>query len=128
MRQASLYYHFPDGKEQLYKEMAGRVLRVHSVGMASVIARAGEDLRSQLHAVASWFAQNRPVNVMGMMYADLPALSRRAAQELAQTAYEALFFPLTDIFTRRAGTRQSAQGQPGDTGRLLPGTDGRHHL
>ncbi len=112
MRQASLYYHFPDGKEQLYKEMAERVFRVHSVGMRSVISQAEEDLRSQLHAVALWFAQNRPVNVMGMMYADLPALSRRRAQELAQTAYEALFFPLSDIFRAAQARGEVREGNP----------------
>ncbi len=98
IRQASLYYHFPDGKEQLYVEMAERAFQTHSEGMRRVMAAAGNDLRSHLLAIADWFAQHRPINVIGMMYADLPALSRERAQRLAQTAYEALFFPLRDAF------------------------------
>ncbi len=98
MRQASLYYHFPDGKEQLYIEMAERAFQTHSEGMRRVMVAAGDDLRGQLLAVTDWFAQHRPINVIGMMYADLPALSRERAQRLAQSAYEALFFPLRDVF------------------------------
>ena len=98
IRQASLYYHFPDGKEQLYVEMAERAFQTHSEGMRGEMDAAGDDLRSQLLAIADWFAQHRPINVIGMMYADLPALSRERAQRLAQTAYEALFFPLRDAF------------------------------
>jgi len=98
MRQASLYYHFPDGKEQLYVEMAQRAFQTHGEGMRQAIAEAGDDLRSQLHAVAHWFAQHRPINVMGMMHADLPALSRSRSRELARSAYESLFFPLRDAF------------------------------
>lgn len=100
MRQASLYYHFPAGKEQLYVEMAQRAFQTHGEGMRQAIAAAGDDLRSQLHAVALWFAQHRPINVMGMMYADLPALSRSRGNsvELARSIYESLFYPLRDAF------------------------------
>lgn len=98
MRQASLYYHFPDGKEQLYVEMAQRAFQTHGAGMRQAIAEAGDDLHRQLHAIAQWFAEHRPINVMGMMYADLPALSRSRSIELARSAYEALFFPLRDAF------------------------------
>ncbi len=40
IRQASLYYHFPDGKEQLYVEMAERAFQTHSEGMRRVMAAA----------------------------------------------------------------------------------------
>ncbi len=99
IRQASLYYHFPKGKEQLYMEMSQRFfLRNRTAKGCVVLWPRGNDLRSHLLAIADWFAQHRPINVIGMMYADLPALSRERAQRLAQTAYEALFFPLRDAF------------------------------
>ena len=127
IRQASLYYHFPDGKEQLYVEMAERAFQTHSEGMRGEMDAAGDDLRSQLLAIADWFAQHRPINVIGMMYADLPALSRERAQRLAQTAYEALFFPCAMPLWRLSAA-ESARHQPGDAGGFLPGADGRHHV
>lgn len=98
MRQASLYYHFPDGKEQLFVAMAERVFERHRHGMTQAIAGAGPDLAAQLDAVAHWFTSQPAVNFMGMMYADMPALSADRAGELSQAAFAAMFEPLRHAF------------------------------
>ena len=100
MRQASLYYHFPEGKEQLFVAMATRVFERHRVGLQAVIESAIGDLALQLHAVADWFGSQPPINLLGMMHADMPALSKTAAAHLAQLVNVALFSPLRQLFVQ----------------------------
>lgn len=100
MRQASLYYHFPEGKEQLFVAMATRVFERHRVGLQAVIESAGGDLALQLQAVADWFGSQPPINLLGMMHADMPALSKTAAAHLSQLVNVALFSPLRQLFVQ----------------------------
>ena len=100
MRQASLYYHFPEGKEQLFVAMATRVFERHRVGLQAVIESAIGDLALQLHAVADWFGSQPPINLLGMMHADMPALSKTAAARLSQLVNVALFSPLRQLFVQ----------------------------
>lgn len=98
MRQASLYYHFPEGKEQLFVAVATRVFDRHQVGMQQAIDGAEADLASRMHALAAWFSSQPPLNLLGMTHADFPALSEVQAHALAQTGYHALFTPLRNLF------------------------------
>jgi len=53
MRQASLYYHVPEGKEQLYVEVAMRNLRRHQAGINQAIAAIkNRGLETQLLAIS----------------------------------------------------------------------------
>lgn len=98
MRQASLYYHFPEGKEQLFVAVAMRTFERHRHGMEAAIAKAPAEVRAQLYAVAGWFASQPPLNLMGMMHADVPALSKAQQQHLSFVAYDAMFTPLRNLF------------------------------
>lgn len=98
MRQASLYYHFPEGKEQLFVAVATRTFARHRQGMEAAIAKAPTEVQAQLYAVAGWFASQPPLNLMGMMHADMPALSQAQRQHLSRVAYDAMFTPLRMIF------------------------------
>ena len=98
IRQASLYYHFPDGKEQLYEDVVARVFERHRSGLEEAIAQAEPELAAQLHAAAAWLGSQPAINFLGMMYADLPALSPLKARAIAQRAYGAMFRPLRGAF------------------------------
>lgn len=98
IRQASLYYHFPGGKEQLFMAVATRAFERHQAGMEAAIDQAEPQLPAQLHAVADWFASQPPMHLMSMMHTDLPALSPEQAEQLEQIVYQALFTPLLRIF------------------------------
>ncbi len=98
IRQASLYYHFPEGKEQLFIAVTTRVFARHQAGMYQAIEQAGDGIATQLYAVADWFASQRPMNLLGMMHADVPALSKANAEHLSQVAYSAMFTPLRQMF------------------------------
>ncbi len=98
IRQPSLYHHFPEGKEQIYAEMAERLFMRHSRGMEQAIQAADLDLAEQLGAVARWFAGQPPLNLSSVMHADMPALSQERAQALSMAAYRHLFEPLRQAF------------------------------
>ena len=99
MKQASLYYHFPEGNEQLFIAVATRTFARHQVGMQGAIDQAGPNLRSQLQALAAWFNAQPPINLMGMMHADMPALHPAQREKLGQVAYDSMFTPLRSMFT-----------------------------
>lgn len=99
MRQASLYYHVPEGKEQLYVEAATRNLRRHQVGIGEAIsATEGQELETRLWAVAHWFMNNAPLRLLSMLETDMAALSAEHADQLTRQAYRALFAPIAGLF------------------------------
>lgn len=98
IKQASLYYHFPNGKEQIFVAMAERVFERHREGMEQALANATPDLSAQLEAVADWFSSQPPVKILGMFHADIPALSREHVRHLETIARDAMYLPLRRAF------------------------------
>jgi AcrR family transcriptional regulator len=97
IKQASLYYHFPGGKEQIFVAMAERVFERHREGLETALA-GPDELRAQLRAVASWFSSQPPVKILGMFHADIPALSRDHVRHLESMARNAMYLPLRGAF------------------------------
>jgi AcrR family transcriptional regulator len=98
IKQASLYYHFPEGKEQIFVAMAQRLFERHREGLESALLHAGADLRAQLGAVAHWFSSQPPVKILGMFHSDIPALSHDHTQLLEWTARDSMYMPLRKAF------------------------------
>lgn len=109
IRQASLYYHFPNGKEELFVAMTERVFARHRAGMDAAIDAAPTDLASQLMAVADWLESQPPVNFLAMVHADVSALSEEHARHVAALAYDAMFTPLRRVF---AGAEARGETRP----------------
>jgi AcrR family transcriptional regulator len=98
MRQPSLYYHVPQGKEQLFVQVVERMLARHRAGLVAALADAGPALHDQLAAALAWFASQPPVNFLVMMQSDMPLLSVENQAYLTQLAYVTTFAPLRQIF------------------------------
>ena len=98
MRQASLYYHVPDGKEQLFVEVTSRSFEQHRQGLETALAHAPDELEAQLSAAAGWFAAQPAMNLLGMMHADMPALSADNHSRLSRLAAYCLFEPIAAVF------------------------------
>ncbi len=98
MRQASLYYHVPQGKEQLFVQVVERRLARHQQGLCQAILAAPVDLRDQLAAALNWFSSQPPVNFLVMMQSDMPLLSVENQAYLTQLAYRATFGPIRQLF------------------------------
>jgi AcrR family transcriptional regulator len=87
LRHASLYYHFPGGKEELFAEVMERNIRRHGEGLATAIGSAGASLRARLRAAAAWFLSQPPMDLIRMAETDLKAIAPEAARRLMDLVY-----------------------------------------
>lgn len=97
MKQASLYYHAPDGKEQLFVESLERSLQKHFVGIELAIQNSKPNLDDQFLAVALWFFSQPPMDLMRMAHADMPKLPKRLANRFMEISYQSLLSPIEKI-------------------------------
>lgn len=101
MRHASLYYQVPEGKEQLFVEVATRNLRRHQYGIAQAVATTkNRSLEAQLLAVSFWLIDNAPLRLLSMLETDMVALSEDHAAYLIEQAYQTLFVPIATLFMK----------------------------
>ena len=100
IKQASLYYHFPDGKEQLFEAVVEHAFHHHKIGIEQAIAACEGDLRQQFLALIHWFASQAPMNLVSMIHTDMPALQPERMKELEKSAHSALFLPIMMMFVK----------------------------
>lgn len=98
LREASLYYYAPGGKEQLYVNVMERDLEQHRVGLTEAIGAAHPALRSQLLAAAEWFITQSPPPIFRLFETDVHFLSPENGEKLLSLAYECLYSPLAYVF------------------------------
>lgn len=98
IKQASLYYHVPQGKEQLYVEVMIRNFERHGVGLRDSMASVEVGIRSQLKGAASWFIAHAPLGLLGMMQNDMPELSEESQQQLQSALFQHMWHPVQESF------------------------------
>jgi AcrR family transcriptional regulator len=119
IRQASLYYHAPGGKESLFIEVTERILHRYREGLQHAIASAGPDIRHQVHAAAHWLISQPMMNLNRMTTSDMPEIDPRHAERLEWLAYESLLVPLDQIFIHGIQSHQIAPDTPDRLGGML---------
>jgi AcrR family transcriptional regulator len=102
IKQASLYYHVPGGKEALFVEVMLRGMERHRAGLETALRAGGADLRDQLRAAARWLLSQPPMNFGRMMQSDMPAITADHAERLRAAANRALLAPLEAAFEAAA--------------------------
>jgi len=112
IRQASLYYHFPGGKEELYVTVTERGLQAHREGLEQAITAAGASLEEGLRAVLLWLASHAPVDLARMLLADFPAISEEHRKRLTDLALDCLIRPIESMLQE---ARQRGEGRDVDT-------------
>jgi AcrR family transcriptional regulator len=100
IRQASLYYHVPGGKEALFVEVSERSFHRHRAGLEAAILTAGTESREQLRGAARWILAQDVPDLGRMTNSDMPAIGEAHAQWLMQLAFESLLLPIAGIFRR----------------------------
>jgi AcrR family transcriptional regulator len=98
MRQASLYYHAPEGKEQLFVEVIEETLSRYQKGLVKVLSETEPRLGSQLRAVALWLVSQPTLDPGRFFRSDLPALSERSAAQLMKHAHEGFIALFEQLF------------------------------
>ena len=111
IRQASLYYHAPGGKEELFVQVTERGLERHRQGLEKALANANDDLREQLRAAARWFLSQPSINYGRMLQSDMPAISEKEAERLRMSAFRSLMAPLQTIFQSGLPAGSEAAGK-----------------
>jgi AcrR family transcriptional regulator len=114
MRQASLYYHAPGGKYELFVTVTERVLARHQAGVEAALQAAHGDLRTQLRSVAHWYLSQPAMDWGRMVRSDMPNLEPVDAQRLMTAAGNALIHPVARAIR--------AAEQRGDIARHSPET------
>ncbi|BAY26867.1 TetR family transcriptional regulator protein [Calothrix sp. NIES-2100] len=99
IRQASLYYHFPS-KEQLFVAVHERLFERHRLGIQQAIAQNGDDLRSQLYAIAAWFLSVPPIHFLSMVHTDMPLLDAENTARLSACSSRCIFEPICQVFAQ----------------------------
>ncbi|NOK64156.1 MAG: hypothetical protein GFH27_549415n18 [Chloroflexi bacterium AL-W] len=98
MRRASLYYHAPQGKEQLFLEVMERVFTHHRNGLETAIIQTEPKIEPQLRAVIHWFDSQPPLFFQRMIYADMPLLDEEHLHQLTIMTRKCIVHPIRDIF------------------------------
>ncbi len=117
IKQASLYYHFPLGKEDLYVEVMLRHLEHRRISLERLMSRAEPTLESCLLEVGVWLIQQPPLNGGRMIISDLPELSSEKAAQLEAAIYRCAFAPIEALFIHyRHQLKDRFQNDPGFIG------------
>jgi AcrR family transcriptional regulator len=109
---ASLYYHFPGGKEALFVAVTERNVVRHGDGLARSMAAGGDHLHGRLLGAASWLLSQPPMDLIRMAESDMPALPEAVAIRLMELIYANVLRPVTVVFEAAAAN-----------GEIDPGTD-----
>lgn len=99
IRQASLYYHAPGGKEELFVEIMDRSIERHRSGLAEAMASAPEALKPQLQATARWLLSQQPLNLLRMLRSDMPAIADEDAERIQAQLYLSIMAPIGRLFS-----------------------------
>ena len=110
---ASLYYHFPGGKEALYAEVAERNIGRHGEGLAAALEAGGPRLEGRLKAAAAWLLSQPPMDLLRMARSDLTYLPEEEAGRIARLVYELV---LSRLQAALEGARASGEIGPCDAG------------
>jgi TetR/AcrR family transcriptional regulator, cholesterol catabolism regulator len=98
IRQASLYHHFPGGKEELFIEVTERAMLRHADGMSEAIEDAPEDVEEQLRAITRWMLSQPPIDMARMVRSDMVEIDDAQRQRLMQIALRSLLLPIEAVF------------------------------
>jgi AcrR family transcriptional regulator len=97
IRHASLYYHAPGGKEELFMEVIERHFARHHAGITGALAAAAPDVRAQLHAIAGWLISQPPMDLLRMLHTDIPSLAPEHARRLSSVAFASTIEPIARV-------------------------------
>lgn len=107
VKESSIYYHFPKGKEELFIAVMHRTLNRHRKGIEAAISTTHGDWIAQLRAVCHWLISQPAMDVMRMNKSDFPAIDSAAALDIENAIYEAVNLPIRQILEDAAQSGQA---------------------
>lgn len=120
---ASLYYHFPKGKQELYVRVMDRSMRRHRLGIEAAMESAGDDWRAKLEGAATWFLEQPRVDIFRMMESDIQEIDQHHVGRLTRLVYQSIMEPIVEVFDNLLERRRkSEEGRELPDSRLLAGS------
>ncbi len=110
IKQASLYYHVPGGKEDLFVEVMLRHLERRRRAFEEIIKTGSPALEDCLMRVGMWLICQPPLNAIRTIQTDLPDLAPETAQQLEEAMRRCSFAPMESVF---ASHQDRLHGDPG---------------
>ena len=98
IKQASLYYHAPGGKIDLFEQVVRYALHRHKRGFARAIGNAPDTARGKLERIIDWLVTQPPMPLVRILYDDLVHLPDNKREELANLAQISLYDPIRETF------------------------------
>lgn len=99
IKPASLYYHFPGGKEEIYVEVLRNRLSKYRE-QVDRMKNECKDLEAFLKSFAHWFIQQPPMNMSLISQMDMPHLTPLAKQTVMQLVSTSIFVPLRETLNQ----------------------------
>ncbi len=125
IKAASLYYHAPGGKEELFVMVLERSLARHKKGIEDAIENSGNDVRLQCQAIISWFLSQGPLGYLRLLMSDLAGLAPETAARLRSLTDSSLIRPICKVFESAQKRGEIEVSQPElMAGSLLSMVDG----
>ncbi len=100
IRQPSIYYHVPGGKEDLYREVMIRHMERHREGVEAALADVGDSLESRLNRVGLWMLSRPPLDNEQVVKCDFPELSAAVVKEMESSFERCVFAPMERVFAK----------------------------
>ncbi|MCX7595084.1 MAG: TetR/AcrR family transcriptional regulator [Fischerella sp.] len=100
IKQASLYYHVPGGKEDLFVEVMLRHLERRRQGLEQIIAAGSLELEDCLTRVGVWLLSQPPLNASRIVSTDLPEIAPEKARQIERAMRHCFFTPMERFFAR----------------------------
>ena len=133
VRAASLYYHFPGGKPEMFLAVLDAAMDRYRSGLDAAIRRADSGLEAELDAAARFYLSQPKIDFFRMLDSDLEQIEPADRARVAMKMHRSLQGPIMDAFVR--ASRSGAGGSIADApmpellaGSFLAIVQGIHHL
>ncbi|HEY9055245.1 MAG TPA: TetR/AcrR family transcriptional regulator [Rectinemataceae bacterium] len=118
---ASIYYHFPGGKEELFTAVTRRSIERHGEALKAILDDSRGDIRGQLAGAAHWLLSQEPLDLIRMEESDMPAIDQDAAKDLSGMLYGKILLRIQDALQEADENGEIHCPHPGLAGNALVG-------
>ncbi|HUW70735.1 MAG TPA: TetR/AcrR family transcriptional regulator [bacterium] len=94
---ASLYYHFPEGKQSIFMAVLERNVRRHGDGLHAAITGSEQNLRSILWAASAWLLSQSPMDLLKLTESDMTYLKSDDAALITRLVHQLILKPLRAV-------------------------------
>jgi AcrR family transcriptional regulator len=98
IRQPSIYYHVPGGKEDLYVEVMLRHFERHRAGALAALNGEDRPIEERLRRLAAWMLSRPPLDMGRLVNSDYPELAPGALARLEPEFQRCIFGPIEQAF------------------------------